>query len=109
MKHKLIRTFQLAALSCVIAATMVAQPVAAASACKGLERMACEANKNCRWLSGYTRKDGVQVSSHCRSLPKKSASTAAKKASEPKTAGASRSTKEQTRTAKQAASTARTP
>ncbi|MGQ9830795.1 MAG: hypothetical protein ACUVQI_04135 [Thermochromatium sp.] len=46
--------------------TMVWQPVLSASECKGLSQEACIANEQCRWMEGYTRKDGVQVSSHCR-------------------------------------------
>ncbi|BCU05653.1 hypothetical protein [Allochromatium tepidum] len=42
------------------------QPAQGASECKGLTQDACAANAECRWMEGYTRKDGVQVSSHCR-------------------------------------------
>ena len=58
-----------------IAAPMLAvagQPALAASECKGLAQDACVTNENCRWMDGYTRKDGIQVSSHCRlSKPRK--------------------------------------
>jgi hypothetical protein len=48
------------------------QPALGASECKGLALDACAANADCRWMEGYTRKDGVQVSSHCRlSKPRK--------------------------------------
>ena len=47
-------------------------PAAADSECKGLDQNACTAKEQCRWMDGYTRKDGVQVSSHCRlSKPRK--------------------------------------
>ena len=42
------------------------QLAAEESPCKGLEESACEAKDACRWVEGYTRKDGVKVSSHCR-------------------------------------------
>lgn len=58
-----------------IAAPMLAvawQPALAASECKGLAQDVCVTNENCRWMDGYTRKDGIQVSSHCRlSKPRK--------------------------------------
>ena len=48
------------------------QPALAASECKGLAQDVCVTNENCRWMDGYTRKDGIQVSSHCRlSKPRK--------------------------------------
>lgn len=56
--------------------TLSWQPANAESACKGLEQAACTANAECRWQEGYTRKDGVVVSSYCRSMPKKKDSTA---------------------------------
>lgn len=37
-----------------------------ASDCKGLDQAACEAKPECSWNKGYTRKDGVEVSAHCR-------------------------------------------
>ncbi|SDX81232.1 hypothetical protein SAMN05421644_11446 [Allochromatium warmingii] len=40
--------------------------VFAASECKGLDQATCAAREECRWMDGYTRKDGIQVSSHCR-------------------------------------------
>jgi len=42
------------------------QPAMGASECKGLAQDACVTNENCRWMDGYTRRDGIQVSSHCR-------------------------------------------
>jgi hypothetical protein len=48
------------------------QPALGASECKGLAQDVCTTNEQCRWMEGYTRKDGVQVSSHCRlSKPRK--------------------------------------
>jgi hypothetical protein len=31
----------------------------------------CETTEACRWQAGYTRKDGIEVASHCRSTGKK--------------------------------------
>lgn len=57
---------------------LAAQPVSAASDCKGLTQDECAAKEQCRWQEGYARKDGIQVSSHCRlSKPKKDADTQA--------------------------------
>jgi hypothetical protein len=42
----------------------------AASACKGLEEAVCATTEACRWQAGYTRKDGIEVTSHCRSTGK---------------------------------------
>lgn len=52
------------------------QPALGASECKGLAQDVCAANEQCRWMEGYTRKDGVQVSSHCRlAKPRKKEAT----------------------------------
>ena len=37
-----------------------------AASCKGKSESSCSADKNCSWVSGYKRKDGVKVSGHCR-------------------------------------------
>jgi len=55
---------------CVLAVSATA--VNAASECKGLAQTECEAKTECRWIDGYTRKDGKEVSGYCRSLGKKS-------------------------------------
>jgi hypothetical protein len=55
-----------------------AGPVCAESACKGLEQAVCTGNGNCTWVDGYTRKDGKQVSSHCKSIGKRADPAAAK-------------------------------
>jgi hypothetical protein len=39
---------------------------ATAADCKGLEKAKCEGNSSCSWVDSYKRKDGVQVSGHCR-------------------------------------------
>jgi len=41
---------------------------ATAKACKGRTSSACKGS--CTWVSGTTRKDGVKVSSYCRSKGK---------------------------------------
>jgi len=38
----------------------------AESPCKGLAQDVCSAREDCRWINGYTRKDGIEVSGHCR-------------------------------------------
>ncbi|MBV5310292.1 hypothetical protein [Chromatium okenii] len=53
------------------------QPASAAdSVCKGLAQADCEGNAQCRWQAALTRKDGVQVSAHCRKGTKKNAPAA---------------------------------
>jgi hypothetical protein len=53
------------------------QPATAAdSVCKGLAQADCEGNAQCRWQAALTRKDGVQVSAHCRKGTKKNAPAA---------------------------------
>ena len=71
----------------VLAAAVAAPaPLFADSACKGLEKTPCEAKDTCNWVNGYKRKDGVQVSGHCRSSPKKkgTSSTSSNSASDTK-------------------------
>lgn len=43
---------------------------AKAKACKGLSQTACATNDDCSWVKGYKRKDGVKVSSFCRTKAK---------------------------------------
>jgi len=38
----------------------------AASHCQGLSQPVCNTDTSCRWVAGYTRKDGRDVTSHCR-------------------------------------------
>lgn len=45
---------------------------AKAKACKGLSQTACATNDDCSWVKGYKRKDGVKVSSFCRTKAKAS-------------------------------------
>lgn len=42
----------------------------AESPCKGLEQDVCIAREDCRWIDGYTRKDGIEVSGYCRAQRK---------------------------------------
>jgi hypothetical protein len=53
----------------------------AESACKGLEKAACDSKSTCAWVGGYTRKDKSKVSGYCRSKPssKKKTSQSSKK------------------------------
>jgi len=60
------------ALGTLIAAIALALGAASAqgeSACKGLEKAACEKNSSCTWVDGYKRKDGVEVDAHCKGKP----------------------------------------
>jgi len=60
------------AVSTIVAActlTLGASTAYAASDCKGIEKAGCERNAACNWVDGYTRKDGVKVSGHCRKNP----------------------------------------
>ncbi len=34
--------------------------------CRGSEQAQCEALDHCTWVNAYERRDGVQVSAHCR-------------------------------------------
>lgn len=40
-----------------------------AASCKGMEKPKCESTAGCYWVDSYKRKDGVQVSGHCRGKP----------------------------------------
>lgn len=40
--------------------------------CKGKSSSACKMNNSCSWVKGYTRSDGVKVSSFCRATTGKS-------------------------------------
>ncbi|MDJ0738864.1 MAG: hypothetical protein QNJ91_04060 [Gammaproteobacteria bacterium] len=39
---------------------------AAPSHCKGMSESVCASDSSCTWVQGYVRKDGRQVSSHCK-------------------------------------------
>jgi hypothetical protein len=54
---------------------------ALASSCKGLENAKCTSLEGCYWVDPYQRKDGVEVSGHCRGKP--SAKTPVTESSEP--------------------------
>ena len=56
---------------------LVSGSVGAASQCKGLSQSVCASDSSCRWVDSYVRKDGREVSAHCRlgRAGKKSAST----------------------------------
>ncbi|RKT43678.1 hypothetical protein [Thiocapsa rosea] len=67
MRPTTIRSLSAFALSAVAMTFALSGSVFAASACKGLEETVCTTTEACRWQAGYTRKDGIEVSSHCRS------------------------------------------
>ena len=66
---------RLGAKNALIAVTLLGLPLtltawppamAAESSCKGLEKRVCDTNSACRWVDGYTRKDGKTVDGYCR-------------------------------------------
>jgi hypothetical protein len=71
MQFTISQSVRLGAIALAVLAVTLSTPVLAASACKGLEQAACETTDGCRWQAGYTRKDGIEVTSHCRSSGKK--------------------------------------
>ena len=70
MRPTTIRFFSAFALSAVTMTFAFSGSAFAASACKGLEETVCTTTVACRWQAGYTRKDGIEVTSHCRSTGK---------------------------------------
>lgn len=43
---------------------------AAEPSCKGMDASSCAADNACAWVPGYTRKDGINVRSYCRTTGK---------------------------------------
>lgn len=70
MRPTTIRSLSTFALSTAMMTFALSGPVFAASVCKGLEEAVCGTTEACRWQAGYTRKDGIEVASHCRSTGK---------------------------------------
>lgn len=60
-------------MTAVCSLAFSATSVHAASECKGLPQAECEAKTECKWVEGYTRQDGKEVSGYCRSAAKKAA------------------------------------
>ncbi|NEV63574.1 hypothetical protein [Thiorhodococcus minor] len=56
----------MALASALLMAAIATQPATAESSCKGLDNSPCDSKAQCHWVNGYTRKDGVKVSGHCR-------------------------------------------
>jgi hypothetical protein len=56
----------LAALAVALSVALGGNLAVAEAACKGLEESACGDKADCSWIKGYTRKDSVKVSGHCR-------------------------------------------
>lgn len=77
MQFTISQPARLGAIALAVLAITLSTPVLAASACKGLEQAACETTDGCRWQAGYTRKDGIEVTSHCRMGKKKEGSESA--------------------------------
>lgn len=57
--------FRTIAVGCALTLASIGTAFAE-SPCKGLEQDVCGAREECRWINGYTRKDGIEVSGHCR-------------------------------------------
>ena len=55
------------AVAGLLALIVTPAAVSAASQCKGVQQDACQAKVECSWVEGYVRKDGLSVSSHCKS------------------------------------------
>ena len=72
----------LAALAVALLVALGGNPAIAESACKGLEQSACGKKADCSWVKGYTRKDGVNVSGHCRTKNAKAGSKSTSSKSE---------------------------
>lgn len=70
MTHRSLRVARLTLISSALIVA-IGPEAWAESACKGLDQTACAARAECRWTNGYIRKDGVQVSGHCRLSAKK--------------------------------------
>jgi hypothetical protein len=66
----------------LIGSLLVSGPVAAASACKGLDNSACSSASSCGWVEGYQRKDGRSVKSFCRTKSVAKTSSAKKAVTE---------------------------
>jgi hypothetical protein len=66
-------------LIAVLLAAGLAAPALADSACKGLEQRQCDGKGDCTWVDGYTRKDGVKVSAHCKAVGKKGSTSSKQK------------------------------
>lgn len=48
-------------------AMLAAAGQAVGATCKGQPEQACTTDATCVWVSGYARKDGVEVKGYCRS------------------------------------------
>ena len=47
---------------------------AEAASCKGKTQASCSVDNDCNWVNGFTRKDNVKVSGHCRAASGKKGS-----------------------------------
>lgn len=50
--------------------TVTPAEAAPAAQCKSLTQEACAATPDCRWVEGYTRRDGRRVNAYCRKAPR---------------------------------------
>ncbi len=84
---KTIKQRVLALVLPVFVAMMFSFSAEAASSCKGMSQSSCSAASDCSWVSGYKRKDGVQVSGHCRAASGKASTKKTQKKSDNKKSG----------------------
>ncbi len=60
---------------------------AQAPVCKGMEQATCADTDGCYWVDAYKRRDGVEVSGHCRGKPGSKKSAAEDKTEQTETSG----------------------
>lgn len=70
------------ALGLVLSLLFAANPVFAASSCKGLSKTKC--GGSCTWVDSYTTKTGTKVNGYCRTKPGSSAKKASSEVKKPK-------------------------
>ena len=70
------KTHTIRAIFIALALGLFATQAHAASACKGLDNLACAAKEQCSWVQGYERKDGRKVKAFCRTSSKGSSRSA---------------------------------
>ena len=89
-------------LAAALFATVFSGQLLAESACKGLDQRQCGGKSDCTWVDGYTRKDGVKVSSHCKAIGKRDGSSGNKESAQDEKAPAGKeSSKEKKSTTKE--------
>lgn len=102
MNKRSLRITTSSLLAAAVFTTVFSGQLLAESACKGLDQRQCEGKSDCTWVDGYTRKDGVKVSSHCKAIGKRDGSSSSKESAREEKASASKdSSKEKKSTTKE--------